>query len=121
MTTIKTGSWTVTFDVHGLVSDVHSDEHRGSDELRALVVKTIEDDRSAGFAPADPSTWGFAYKEHLKWGGDAYYWLSYLSLVWNVLLDGDKTEHWRRATAKDLEQMVADMIAFGSPPDRLQT
>lgn len=120
MRTLKTGTWTVEFDEAGQVLRFASPAHPPTErdhEVRATAILNRE--MGAGFVPSDPAMWGAEYKEAPFSMGGAWYWLSYLQLVWHAVELGTPT-YQLREQGRRLEDILTTLITEGTGKGRIR-
>jgi hypothetical protein len=122
LTQTRTRDWTVTTNA-GRVVDIATTEHGiyGGARVADKVIEVVNADLDAGIASPDVSTWAFACPQRGDGGG--FYWVSYLSFVWNVVsdrLDGATFDEEKRVQfARALRETVEWGIAHDWPAERM--
>lgn len=120
MKTMNTGTWTVEFDEAGQVLRFASPAHPPMErdhERRATEILNREIE--AGCVPRDVSLWGAEYKEVPLSMGGAWYWLSYLQLVWHAV-DLGTPMHQLREQGRRLEDILSTLIREGTGKERIR-
>lgn len=120
MKTMNTGTWTVEFDEAGQVLRFASPAHPPTErdhERRATAIlnREIVD----GHAPRDRLLWGAEHRRALSPVSDAWYWLSYLQLVWHAVDLGTPT-HKLREEGRHLEEVITTLIREGTGEGRIR-